>query len=678
MAAAPAVTGFNFMGAAAPAPSEDTSANTSSATSFSFLASGGAQTAAAPPASGFAFTKPASGGSSSSLPVSGLHTTGMGGLGGSGGAAAAPLAGPAALGADLATGGIKKKKPGFRPGFARAEDGAAPGGSVLSGLTVHEDVANTSVDGGAAGGDGGSGGLLAGMRLHAASDATEDSAANDLRRGSVSSVNNHGSSSGSVLAGLQVHSASAAAAAAAGETGSVSSGNTPIKTTAGVVGGRSTPGVTGFSFVAGGPAAAPEAGDNEAGSSSESIFGGSLRKTGSASSMPSSSAIGTEGAPSVGAGMGAIGSNVGSAFPPSFNASSSTAAVGAAAFTSPTASASSKSSGGNRGTSPTARMRTTLTDLNDAARRTRMRLADLKIRLRGLVDQDRKASAEVDKLQLKVSEIESKQDEAIKNEQFEEAEALNESLDSVKGSLAAAEGRRKVISDEKQRVEAEQAQVFSESLAVTSMTVVGLKQYNEDRVNKLTTFRKEANSRHSVVIERVHDQEEQLRLKEEHVARDIKTVGSPVWLTNDVMCDGLVGKRPCLLIVGLFLVGYCGVDADGCYSSCPHEERLQSAALTISLELSLVGAGGRRGEAGGAHHHRADGGALEAGDGAQREAHPAGTGGNRPRASPGGEATGREASRDHAGRRRDAYPGHPRQVREAGEAAASEEGGCDG
>ena len=354
----PVVSGFSFV-----APTDTSTSTLPTASTFSFLNTTPAPAPAPTTASGFSFTTTPSSTSlptttTSALPSSTLPTDDNN----------LPMAS-----------GIKKKKPGFRPGFARDEPTAtAPttstGGSVLSGLTVHEEPNTTDDNTGNS--------VLAGMRLHAASDAGED-------QGEAPSV----------LSGLQVHNV-----------------NTPGTDTNTI-----TPMASGFNFV---------------GNSSPAV---TINTTSSLPVIPPT-------VPTTAQDNGMFGNLLKKSTASTETFQTSTFGTTAA-----------------RSVSPTARMRNNLTDLNDAARQTRMRLADLKIRLRQLIEQDKVANQEVEKWKSKVSDIERKQDEAIRNELFEEAEQLNESLDAARGSLLAAEGRRRGVLANRTSVEEEQAQVFKES-----------------------------------------------------------------------------------------------------------------------------------------------------------------------------------------------------------------------
>lgn len=262
------------------------------------------------------------------------------------------------------------------------------------------------------------------------------------------------------------------------------------------------------------------AGGGEASSSAvdgSSLFARLAGATPSAAEAPVAS-----GFPSLISKSSAATSTIASATP-AISSSEGAGPWGAAAVT--TASASSSSSSSASSLDPVTRKKGHISALHEAAQSTRLRLADVKIRLRALGDEDRAAQVEVDKVRAKLGEVEAAQDEAVRSEAFEDAERLSQQLDSLKGSLAVAENKRQTVLDRKARAEEEQEAALQEHMAVTNECLTGLQGYESDRTVALSSFLREALTKHSVGMERIKGEEEQLRLKQEHVARESVLVG---------------------------------------------------------------------------------------------------------------------------------------------------------
>lgn len=187
--------------------------------------------------------------------------------------------------------------------------------------------------------------------------------------------------------------------------------------------------------------------------------------------------------------------------------------------------------------SSTAKMQRVVADLEEASRTNRMRLADLKIRARQLADNEKERSAEVEKLKAKVAEASAKQDEAIRHEQFEEAERLNEALDAAKGSLTAAEGRRMQVLQSKAEVEASQQQVFADARAASNLALLGLKLYGEERNTALLAFKNQVHATHVVLNEKLTSDEEQAQLKAKHVQAETQTVESEARQVESIISE---------------------------------------------------------------------------------------------------------------------------------------------
>jgi len=187
--------------------------------------------------------------------------------------------------------------------------------------------------------------------------------------------------------------------------------------------------------------------------------------------------------------------------------------------------------------SSTAKMQRVVADLEEASRTNRMRLADLKIRARQLADNEKERSAEVEKLKAKVAEASAKQDEAIRHEQFEEAERLNEALDAAKGSLTAAEGRRMQVLQSKAEVEANQQQVFADARAASNLALLGLKLYGDERNTALSAFRNQVHATHVALNEKLTSDEEQAQLKAKHVQAETQTVESEARQVESIISE---------------------------------------------------------------------------------------------------------------------------------------------
>jgi len=193
--------------------------------------------------------------------------------------------------------------------------------------------------------------------------------------------------------------------------------------------------------------------------------------------------------------------------------------------------------GRQEGSSSTAKMQKVVADLEEASRTNRMRLADLKIRARQLAENEKERSAEVEKLKARVAEASAKQDEAIRHEQFEEAERLNEALDAAKGSLTAAEGRRMHVLQLKAEVEANQQQVFAEARAASNLALQGLKVYGDERNAALSLFRNQVHALHISTNEKLTSDEEQAQLKAKHVQAETQTVESEARQVESIISE---------------------------------------------------------------------------------------------------------------------------------------------
>jgi IgA-specific serine endopeptidase len=214
------------------------------------------------------------------------------------------------------------------------------------------------------------------------------------------------------------------------------------------------------------------------------------------------------------------------------------ATSGRSALSALVSSPATQTSFNSRGeSSSTAKMQRVVADLEEASRTNRMRLADLKIRARQLAENEKERSAEVEKLKAKVAEASAKQDEAIRHEQFEEAERLNEALDAAKGSLTAAEGRRMHVLQLKAEVEANQQQVFAEARAASTLALQGLKVYGEERSIALSSFRKQVYTTHTSLNEKLTSDEEQAQLKAKHVQAETLTVESEARQVESIISE---------------------------------------------------------------------------------------------------------------------------------------------
>jgi hypothetical protein len=464
---APTASGFDFlsgMGVPSTTAAPPMAANTISPpmpSSFSFMLGGGAATApeqvAAPAETGFSFLSSAA--APSVAPSASVPTSTLNAFLAAGHADVVPqqvgllpvVSVDAASATVVPTANIKKKKPGFRPGFAREDGGStdAPqtgstSGSLLSGLVVHEeadDAPSHSIPAPS--------GMLAGLKLHSEnvpeegpSPTAEDTARNVSSFALVSGAPYQESS---MLAGLHLHNASES-------------------------------------------------------QSNGSMFGGLVQTVPPAGVPASSSSVPPM--PS-----SAIDSNF------------SDADIERAKPQAPAPGPAPP-----KVSDPTERMQEILRLLNDAASATRAKLAAVKVRLRSLLDADRKSNADIEVLRERLARVEAQQDEAIKGEHFEAAEALNGTLEGLRSALSAAETGKRQVALERASVESQQHEIFSESLTVVTESVMGLKKYVDDRELLLSKFRREALTKHTATTDRLANEEEQLRLKEEHVELDQKLV----------------------------------------------------------------------------------------------------------------------------------------------------------
>ena len=169
-------------------------------------------------------------------------------------------------------------------------------------------------------------------------------------------------------------------------------------------------------------------------------------------------------------------------------------------------------------TSSTTQMRSVVSSLGEASRVARLRLADLKARLRSLHSEVSVASDAVARLQLAVTDLELRQDESVRGERYEEAEALALELKALQtGALAAASSKRAALLQQRSALEREVEGAFEEISAAARETVSGLGSYAVERAGVLASFRGSAHGAHAAAGDRIVVEEEQLRLKEKGV-----------------------------------------------------------------------------------------------------------------------------------------------------------------
>ena len=402
------------------------------------------------------------------------------------------MAAPAPL--PIVAAAIKKKKPGFRVGVAArdgdsATDGAAGGtdgsggggAGVLAGLSVHVSTGSPAAEGdgdhlaataAAAPRPGGAGALLAGLRVHAAApgnDATD------------TAVSSSGGGGGGLLAGLSLHGQSGTAESDSSRVGAVDDDREDAEPPA-----LSVTAPPSHAIVS---AVTPQFTPKHV----------------------------SDGAPAVPSTAAPVVKSAGVAFPSSVASPQQAPPPvygrrGAAADVPPAASAVQLT--------PTDRARSVLATLADAAAAGRTRLADLKHRLRSLADADRRIASELASLADQAAAAEAAQDDALRAEAFDRADALNATIDAVRSATAAAVARRSALAAERTSLEAAQEAAFDEAQAVTSEAVVGLRAYLDDRRSGLATHARASVSEATSLRDRIGNEEEQLRLKEAHVARD--------------------------------------------------------------------------------------------------------------------------------------------------------------
>lgn len=370
---------------------------------------------------------------------------------------------------------VKKRKTGFRVGVA-----SAPGGSVLAGLQVHGNPDDAGADG------------------------QEDDVA------PVSALPPaQPASSGGMLAGLQIHHGAtltepSTSGATAGRTDVLSGGG-------GVLSGlqvhdppESPPAPSSFSIAG----AAASAG---ATSSAAAVF--PLR-------------------PEADSDGGVFAGLMTKAAPVTADKSATGGATQASSARSPAPSSTQA-----RAMSPTARKRAVIAELDGAARKLRMRLAEIKQKLRASVDSDKRAAAELSATRDRLAQKEAEQDDAIRHERFEAAEALNAAIEETRAKVARCEQVRRQIASERASLEAEQEAAFAESLAASSDAVLGLKRYSDDREDVLHVFCREALTRLTSASDRIANDEEQLRLKEDHVRLETKLVDEETQQVHRAITD---------------------------------------------------------------------------------------------------------------------------------------------
>jgi len=175
-------------------------------------------------------------------------------------------------------------------------------------------------------------------------------------------------------------------------------------------------------------------------------------------------------------------------------------------------------------TDSTAAKKAAVLSLSEAASSTRLRLADLKIRLRAIGEEGRRASGEVDRLRGGLGDVEARQDEAVRTENFDAAERIGEEAEGVRAQLAAAEGKRAAILVRRRKTEEEYEGVLAEQAAVALETLSAVRSYEGERAGALASFFADAVRRHGNGADRLAGEEEQLRLKAEGVAREGRMV----------------------------------------------------------------------------------------------------------------------------------------------------------
>jgi regulator of replication initiation timing len=473
-AGAPGASGFNFLQPAAGPPA---------ATSFSFLSAPVDAPAPADPAAhpvgstGFSFL-------SAPAPVPPAPDAG----GRRPSASAVPAGSipgalqPGALPVVVQPAVVKKRKTGFRVGVAREDAGA--GGGVLAGLQVHG--ADDAGDG------------LGDEEQPAAH--TPISAAPPQPLPALAPTLPPAVGSG-MLAGLHVHGATLTEPSSSGPSvGGVGGGSMlaglqvhdPPESP-----GTSSPGVPAAAAAAARapPVVAPPIAEPE---SDGGVFAGLMTKV-SAGSAASGGAKSTDASGSWG--------RAGAPAPPP------------------------------RSLSPTSRKRAVIAELDGAARKLRVRLAEIKQKLRASVEADKKVSLELSAVRDRLAQKEAEQDDAIRHERFEAAEALNAAIEDARTKVARCEQQRRQIAGERAALEAEQEAAFAESLAASSDAVMGLKRYADDREHTLHVFGREALTRLTTASDRIANDEEQLRLKEEHVRLETKLVDEETQQVHRAITD---------------------------------------------------------------------------------------------------------------------------------------------
>lgn len=367
--------------------------------------------------------------------------------------------------------GVKKKKPAFRPGFAAREGESS-------------EVAVGGVGAGNAGGAvPGMPSMLSGLVVHASG---EDSPAGDASRSRTSSMTAAGAGTGGfggMLAGLHVHAddsgdalADSVGAAAAAAVASVS--QAPL-----------------FPL-------APAAVESSAPASAFFLDGMTLAAPTSASAP----------VPSFLAGLTVAGSLVAAA------PAAEPVPTPAVSFAQPQLALSGS------GTGPSARLASALSELTGAARRARESVAAIKARLRAVANEDRRVADSIVTLRERLARVERQQNDAIRAEQFEAAEALNGTLEDVRAALVASEADKAAVAAERAALDAEQRAAFQGTLSDASQFAAALKRCVEERAELAAAFRREAQLRHATTRDRLATEAEQLRLKEDHVSRDTQLV----------------------------------------------------------------------------------------------------------------------------------------------------------
>lgn len=159
--------------------------------------------------------------------------------------------------------------------------------------------------------------------------------------------------------------------------------------------------------------------------------------------------------------------------------------------------------------------------LEDSGRATRMSLADSRIRVRQLQDEEQRILEQIQRDKQNIDAMSKQQDDAIRTEAFDQAEMLAERIESVSKSLRHHEEKRNQVLQQLQEIRNAQNAIFQEATKQTAQAISLISEFHSQKLSELERFRKDVMKTKSETIERILSDAEQLQSKESLVAAEV-------------------------------------------------------------------------------------------------------------------------------------------------------------